>query len=127
MRTCTPLLLLLCPTLTGCLFIPTPHKEWVSPPASGRVMAADSRTPIAGAVVTRYEPAVVHHETHTDSDGRFAVPGVRELRWFHLDRAAFGKFRVEASGYAPAELSRGGWAFTKDLHLDFGEVLLRPQ
>jgi hypothetical protein len=120
------LLLLLC-LATGCIYVPTPHKEWITPPASGRVLVADAHTPLFGAVVTRYQPAAVPFKTRTDSDGRFLIPGVRELRWFHLDRPAYGRFRVEASGYAPVDLSRAGWAFNRDLHFDFGEVLLSPR
>jgi hypothetical protein len=110
--------------VVGCTHLAVPQREWVSPPASGRVVAADTRTPIANASVTRDQPGRAPSEVRTEPDGRFQVAGVRKLRWSSSDRLAFGHLRIEAPGFLPAEVEANGEAVRHELRLDFGDVLL---
>ncbi len=119
--------LLICLGMTGCLYLPTPHKEWVAPPASGRVVDAQTKQAIGNAMVTRFTPENITAQARTDTEGRFELAGVRKLRWFHLDRTATAAYHIEASGYQMFETRKGGWAFRKDLRHDLGEIPLQPE
>ena len=117
-------LLALCLVMTGCV---SPHREWVAPPASGRVIDAQTRQVVTHALVARFEPAQIAVQAQTNPDGRFEFAGVRAIRWLHLDRAAAASYRVEAAGYQVFEIRDGGWAFRKDLKHDLGEIELRQR
>jgi len=113
--------------VSGCGDVPFPHKEWVSPPASGRVIDATTYQPIAKGSVTRFKPSVAAATTRTDLNGRFDLFGCKQTRWLHLDRGALVSYRVEAFGYKVIETNLGGWAYARDLRHDLGDVLLSPQ
>jgi len=119
--------LLICLGMNGCLYLPTPHKEWIAPPASGRVVGAQTKQAVTNATVTRFAPNDITARTRTDTEGRFELAGVRKLRWFHLDRAAAATYRVEALGYQKFEMRKGGCAFRKNLRHDFGEIRLEQK
>ena len=116
-----------CLLLTGCLVMPIPHKEWLAPPASGRVVDGQTGRPVSGAQVLRVEPSVASAQTRTDSNGRFELEGVKKVRWFYADRLARARYSFAAAGYEPCGTNKAGWpASRKDLRHDLREISLQP-
>jgi len=71
---------------------------YTSPRVTGRVLAADTRLPLANATVRRVAPTMTAGEdtppkgaqlliqpdgVRTDADGRFALEAERAVAWFH--------------------------------------------
>ena len=91
----TAALILVCSCLTGCVFVPVPHREWDAPRLSGRVLATDTRTPVTNALVTRIPWGGKTDTTHTDSLGVFRMPSQRGIHWWNLDRGVSGTLTIE--------------------------------
>lgn len=101
----------------GCLIVPYPHVRQDIHARNGRVVDADTGSPLAGAVVTSLTNG---RECVTDVEGRFALPEVRRWHWGLLITPALiydiwpflsmevdPDVRVVAVGFAPFDEHNG--------------------
>jgi hypothetical protein len=134
---------LLLAVLAGCQSREFTH--YVSPQISGRVLAADTHQPLAGASVARIIPQAVGTSdlpkggqalarsagVRTDADGRFVLPGesvfapFRQTDWWSVPVS------ISCSGYETFQTSYSGTNLTSRSEsgvpmLDAGDVLLKP-
>jgi hypothetical protein len=112
------ILLILIPALclTGCIMLPIPHDEWLSPKFSGVVRDAETGAPLAGVKVTlsdyrRSENEIGAIATRSDEKGRFTVVVSRRATWLPIwlgpaEGTQQGKVLFELEGYAPVEETR---------------------
>ena len=138
------ILLLALVVLAGCESGEFTH--YISPQISGRVLAADTRQPLAGVTVARVGS---HHESNsfwpakggqvlvrpsgarTDADGRFVLEGVtvfaviRQPTWWSVpvvfERSGYASFQTNFTGTNVI-----GRAASGAPKVDAGEVLLTP-
>ena len=112
--------------LSSCVW---PHKEWVTPPATGCLRDTLTHQPIANALVTRIAPQQARTQTKTDIHGNFELSGIQEIRWISLDAVPLAVYRFEADGYQRFEQRRSssGWSYRKDLLDQIGEIQLSPK
>lgn len=117
-------ILLLCIGLTiGCEMV------YVVPPASGRVVDARSRQPVACAEVTRVH-AEAPAKTTTDAKGYFRFHGKRHVQVSMGDPVlSAAAYRIEAPGYQTLETNRhhGVWANQSGLRDEFGTIQMIPK
>jgi hypothetical protein len=114
--------------MTGCTLLPYPHREWLSPPASGRVLDAATQQPIPDALVMRYEPEKAAVGTRTDAEGNFELPGQRVTRWcVAVDYMAVGRYRILATNYHRYQTNLAGGAWKEYLRHDLGDVRLQAK
>jgi hypothetical protein len=101
----------------GCLIVPYPHVRQDIRARNGRVVDADTGSPLAGAVVTSLTNG---SECVTDAEGRFTLPEVRGWHfgrlitpplsydiWPFLDIAPSHQVRIVAVGFAPFDEHNG--------------------
>ena len=121
MFTLAALMLILVVT-SGCEVI------WTVPPASGRVLDARSRQPVAGASVTRITMSGATNQTASDTAGHFDFRGKRSVQVFPFgDVLAWASYRIEATGYQTIETNRTGYGSVNELRHEFGEIQLLPK
>ncbi len=110
------LLLGMLPWLTGCafVFVPYPHTSVRLYPASGRVLDADTRAPIAGAKIF-----LTHHPEVACKSDRAGIFKFKEIRNWHAgeigvaagasdwppgEQWSYPRITVSHTDYAPCEL-----------------------
>jgi hypothetical protein len=120
--------------------------EWVTPQVTGRVLAADTRQPLAGVQVSRVLPGQGAPATPpngaqllqqsrpeiTGSDGRFAVPGqayatlFRHASWWSV-RLAFQApgYALYQTNFTTANVTNS--AATGAPKINAGDVYLQPK
>lgn len=108
--------LLGCLLLSGCIVLPAPHAEWVSPRFEGTVVDADTKVPLQNVNISlsgyiRSEERVPVITTHSDKDGRFYIVATKPTLWVLVwlgpgDAVEGGKVRFETPGYDPVEEKR---------------------
>lgn len=108
--------------LTGCL--PIPHTTERTPEISGRVLDAQTHSPIQRAKIFLVQKP--HHTTLTDASGRFRLKETRNFHWAYItpegdwpDRKG-NVIEIVHPGYKPHGFSEA-WAH------DVGDILLQPK
>ena len=95
--------------LQACIALPIPHQHPYSPKLSGSVVDAESKQPVAGAVI-RMESTSTHppleNSTTAGEDGSFSVRITKRALWWALWLGPAEGFcaahaTVSAPGYAP--------------------------
>lgn len=119
--------------------------HYISPQISGRVLAADTREPLAGATVARIVPQKIGTSdlpkggqmltqppnVRTDADGRFVLDGERVFSPFRNRGWWSVPVSFSCSGYETFQKSFSGTNLTSRSEagvpvLDAGDVLLKP-
>jgi hypothetical protein len=102
--------------LSGCIFLPVPHEEWLSPRFSGTVVDAESDRPLDGVKITlssyRHAEAEVGAIVgHSDAAGRYSILASRHSIWTPIwlgpaEGIQGGIVRFERDGYVVAEVKK---------------------
>ena len=95
--------------VTGCVLLPVPHEQWLSPRFSGKVVDAQTGRPLAGVKVTLRGDRCAEDEVgpvvgYTDATGGFAVLASRRTLWLPVwlgpaEGPQGGVLRFERNGY----------------------------
>jgi hypothetical protein len=110
-------LLVLSTLLAGCILLPIPHDEWLSPRFYGRITDASTGLPLPWVGVTlsnfRFRQKTIDDVvTFTDSNGDYSIVSKRRSNWVGMmlgpaDPASEeAHVRFEKKGYVPVEVER---------------------
>jgi hypothetical protein len=119
--------------------------ECVTPPVTGRVLAADTREPLAGVRVSRVVPgenpgtpargAQLQQQGRpetTAEDGCFIMPGQSYVTLFRHSRWWSVRLAFQAPGYVPFQTNYSASSFTNQAGdgnpiINLGNVPLKPE
>jgi hypothetical protein len=102
--------------LSGCILLPVPHEQWVSPRFHGVVRDADTGKPVAGVQIAlrgyHYAEADIGPVVvRSDESGRYSVVASRHSNWLPIwlgpaEGTQQGIVTFELEGYTKAEERR---------------------
>jgi hypothetical protein len=85
-RILTFLLLAISTLIAGCILIPFPHEQWLSPKFCGRVTDAETGAPLQSVTVTlsvwQFKKKTIQDVvTHTDAAGYYSIIATQHSNW----------------------------------------------
>jgi hypothetical protein len=102
--------------LSGCILLPIPHEQWLSPRFQGTVIDAESARPLGQVKVTLRGYSYAEDEvgaviTRSDANGHYSVLASRRSTWTPIwlgpaEGLQGGTVTFEAEGYLPAEVTK---------------------
>ena len=103
--------------LSGCILLPIPHEQWLSPRYHGVIMDADTGKPLGGVQVTlrgyRYaEEEIGSVVARSDDTGHYSVVASRRSNWLPIwlgpaEGTQEGTVIFEHDGYVATEVKQG--------------------
>jgi hypothetical protein len=100
--------------LSGCILLPFPHEQWLSPRFSGEIVDGHSRVPLEGVKVTLSDFRIGERSVHdvntvSDASGHYVILATRHSNWVGMmlgpaDPAVdVSHLKFEISGYQSVE------------------------
>lgn len=102
--------------LSGCILLPIPHEQWLSPRFHGTVLDDESGRPLDQVKLTlrgyrHAEEEVGPVVARTDASGRYSLLATRRSTWTPIwlgpaEGLQGGTVTFESEGYLPAEVKK---------------------